>query len=383
MGEHTFSRDAYSSVRDHATGGGTKSATSDAEERYRKKKEIDPLVDPKGPAHLGPIRRSLPRFNKKGELWVLTCGLPMAEETLLDTTGSMGDNVERAFEALPHSYQMYTTGSRPVMGRYDPQIATAIFNDVEDVGIPVLCRSQFEMDEKVALQMTHMLPGGQGQGNEKEDSQYGLFGAAYLTDARIVQYGLKYYHFTVSDEPVAERVLLSWLKTIFGDDVLEHVKANGYGFDTKHLPDIAKIGVDLQKKAHAFFLQVNDRVDVRDQWKNLYGADHFIQLPDGTSDLHCFKATIIGLTEGELDLKTAKDFLREHKISAEEANRIIRAVAHIPLGVQRLNPNFDKLPKAGDLFKEKTDLWPVDPSEVGKVSEKKGAKGKDKGPEWL
>lgn len=381
MGKNTLSRDTYTSVSDRATRGGTRSATNDAEERVRQGRGLDPLVDPKGPAHLGPIRRSLPRFDKQGDFWLLTRGIPMAEETLLDTTGSMGENVDIAFKVLPHSYEMLTSGSRPIMSRYDPQIASAIFNDVDDgPNVPVLCRTQFEMDEKIALQMTRLVPGRNGCGNGKEDSQFGLFAAAYFTAAAINQYGLKYYHFTVSDEPTVDTINLSWLKRIFGEDVLEHIKANGFDFTAKDLPDTAKVVTDLQARAHAFFLQVGDRSDVKRQWLDLYGADHFVMLPGGgTHHLHYVKAIICGLTEGVLDLNTAAEFLQEHKIPASDAKRIVRAVAHIPLGAQTLFPNFDKLPKAGDLFSSKTDLWPTDKNAIPDDT-KPETKG---GPSWL
>ncbi len=379
----TLTRDAYLGVSNSATKGGTTNATQDAEERIKQGKGLDPLVDPKGPEHLGPIRRSMPRFIKEGDFWILTNGVPMAEETLLDTTGSMGDNVDKAFAVLSRSYEMLTSGSKPILGRYDPQIASSIFNDVEDgYDVPVLCRSQFEMDEKIALQMTHMVPGRRGCGNGKEDPQFGLFGAVYLTDAAINRWGLRYYHYTVSDEPVVETINLRWLEKIFGDDVLERVKENGYNFDIRNLPDTAKTVMDLQAKAHAFFFQVGNRPDVRSQWTDLYGNDHFVMLPGGTTEyLHYVKAVIAGLTEGVLDLQSAVEFLREHKVSIDDANRIVRAVAHIPLGAQTLCPNFTKLPKAGDIFRNKTDLWPMDQKEVdlGSSNDNENSTG----PNWL
>ena len=385
MGKDTFSRDAGTGVRNSATRGGTQSATRDAEERIQQGQGIDPLVDPKGPAHLGPVRRSMPRFERQGNLWVLTRGVPMAEETLLDTTGSMGSNVDMALEVLPKAYEMLTGSDWPIFGRYDPQIATAIFNDVEDCicdGKPVLCRSQFEMDEKIAMQMTHLVPGRGGYGNGKEDPQFGLFGAAYLTAAAINKWGLRYYHFTVTDEPLVETIDSGWLKKIFGEDVLARTEENGYKFTSQNLPNTAQAIRDLQTRAHAFILQVGVRPDVASQWADLYGADHFVRLPYGAQYLHCVKAVISGLTESVLDLASAKEFLLKHDVSADCANKIIRAVAHIPLGVQALCPNFNKLPMAGDLFKEKTDLWPVDPSELDSQSLSSGSAATG-GPDWL
>jgi len=387
MGDETLTRDAYSRVHDSATDGGKTSATADAEERFSQGEGFDPLVDPKGLPHLGPIRLSLPRFAQEGNLWVLTCGLPMAMENLRDCTGSMGNNVDLAFDALMESYEMMVGGLNPVLGRYDVQMANGIFNDVEDNqrrGIPVILRSQFEMGEKIPLQLAMLIPGRGGCGNGKEDPQFGLFGAAYLTAASINRWGLKYYHFTISDEPVVPRIDFNWLKKIFGDNVLDYVKENGYDMDAKSLPDTRQVIMDLQSRAHAFFLQVDHRPDVTSQWKEYYGADHFIMLPDGTRYLHGVEGAIAGLTEGVLDLQTVPDFLQEHKVPKDFANRIVRAIAHIPLGAQTLFPNFHRLPKAGDRFREKTDLWPIDDAEAAALNQQNVAEaGSEQGPKWL
>lgn len=380
MPKRVFSRDAYEDIHKKATKGGTDSATRGAEESVKQGKGLDPLVDPKGLSHLGPIRRSLPRFEKQGDLWILTNGVPMAEETLLDTTGSMGDNVDLAFDVLPKSYEML----KPILNRYDVQIATAIFNDLEDTiqdGKAVLARSQFEMAEKIAIQMTLLPPGRNGYGNGKEDPQFGLFGAAYLTAASINRYGLKYYHFTISDEPVVEIIDLRWLKQIFGDDVLERVKENGHNFNETNLPDTAATITDLQSRSHAFFLQVGNRKDVKNQWTDLYGTEHFISLPDGTKYLHYVKSAIIALTEGVLDMQTIIHFLCEHKLSQPIAEQIVRAISHIPLAAQTMLPNFYKIPKAGDLFRNKTDLWPIDPAELEGINGK--TPDSNDGPVWL
>jgi hypothetical protein len=312
---------------------------------------------------------SLPRFEKQGDYWVLTRGLPMAEETLLDTTGSMGNNVDLAFAALPNAYEMLTSGKHAILSRYDPQIATGIFNDTEDNdrtrgSIPVLARSQFEMAEKIALQMSLLTPGRGGCGNGKEDPQFGLFGAAYLTKASINNWGLKYYHFTISDEPIKAWIDLAWLKQIFGDDVLARATENGYEFSQTELPSIAQTIKDLQSRAHAFFLQVDGRADVTSQWTDLYGEDHIVMLEDGTRNLHYVKAVIIGLTEGVLDLGSAEQFLLDYGLDKQAAKHIIRSVAHIPLGAQALCDNFDNIPLAGARFRDKTDLWPVDLDEL-------------------
>lgn len=385
----SMSADAYVKVKDTVTKGGKQNATRDAEERIKSGGGMDPMVDPKGPPHLGAVRISLPRFHdeKENGFWILALGLPMPDETLLDTTGSMGGEVDHAFESLLRTLEMLKTGKKAVLDRYDLQSAMATFNDIEDTmfnSIPVLWRTQFEMGEKIAIQMAAIAPGRGGCGNGKEDPQFGLFGAVYLTKARINEYkGMKSYHHTVSDEPVVETIDLGWLKKIYGDNVLDQVESSGFKFDAENLPATAQVVKDLQTRAHAFFLQVGDRPDVKNQWTRLYGADHFVRLPrqDGTTYLHAVKATIIGLTEGTIDLGNAEDFLQQHNIPKDAAKRTVRAVAHIPIGAQTSAPDFARLPKAGDAFREKTDLWPV-PEEGLAKAPKKGKQQKS-GKKWL
>ncbi len=369
MGRDRFTQVVHNTVANRATNGGTQSATRAAEQAYQNTNALNPLVDPKGLPHMGPIRESRMRFDPRQDgTFELTCGPSMAVELLFDTTGSMGDNVDIAFAVLPKAYSMLAEGRIPVLGRYDVHMAHAIFGDIEEhPRIPALCRTQYEMNEKISMQMASLVPGKSGAANNKEDPQYGLFAAAYLTQARINRYGLMRYHFTVSDEPAGERVTDQCLRQIFGDGVFDAVASNGHEISSRSLPGTAKIVKDLQEQAHAFFLFVPTH-PVRDyaerQWRGFYGDEHFIVLPEGTRLLHFVEAVIIGLTEGVLDLSSAANFLRSHGASQDEARKIVQSVAHIPLGAQAALPNFHKLPKAGDRFASKTDLWPIDPSSV-------------------
>lgn len=391
MGRSTFSNATYRHVHDKATGGGAKSATADAEHQARSSKTLDPRVDPKGFAHLrGPIRMSLPRFEEQPSgLWQLTVGIPIPVESLLDTTGSMGNNVDIAIAVLPHFYELLASGKEPVLRGYDVQVANAVFGDVQDVEYvgadgfaPVLCRSQFEMDVKIAEQLTLMVTNKNGCGNGKEDPQYGLFGAAYLTDPTILKYGLKGYHFTVSDEPFGTTVSEKRLIEVFGDDVRERVKE--MGFEMTKLPHTEEMIRVLRERTHAFFLQVGNRGDVTEQWTHAYGKEHVVMLPDGTRSLHLVEGVIIGLTEGVIGLSDAKDWLEAHGADMRVASEIVRAVSHIPLGEQRKAENYGKLPKAGALFKEKTDLWPLTADELVAYQGERGAgEKKNEKIDWL
>lgn len=383
MGDRTLSNPAFQQVRSKVTGGGTTSATHGAEQRINRGLGLDPLVDPKGLPKYGPVRLSKPRFSKVDGVWQLTRGLPMAIENLLDTTGSMGGNVGLAFSSLPQLYAMLTEGNNPLLGRYDPQLATAIFNDVQDGDTAVLARSQYEMAEKIAEQMAMLPPGRNGCANGKEDPQYGLFAAAYLTAPTILQWGLLPYHFTVSDEPIAPMIELAWLKRLFGDDVFDRVRENGFDLETGSHQVATAVKV-LQERAHAFFLQVSNwgGDHVYTQWSELYGADHVVTLRS-TKYLHYVEAVIIGLTEGVLDLESAVVFLREHGLDEEVAFELVESVAHIDLGAQARRDGFDAIPLAGALFGKKTDITPLTDEEAAAAMSAATSSGNAAGPNWV
>lgn len=372
MGKNTFSRDAF--LRASKTFVPTEGpATRKAEQHAHETGKLNPLVDPAG---YGVIRRSLPRFEKQGNnLWLLTVGTPMPIETRVDTTGSMGGNVDVAVRVLPKAYELCSN----VLLGYDLQIATGIFGDVQDRF--VLCRPQFEMvAEKIVEQLTLMVPERAG-GDRAEDPHYGLFGAAYLTNRRINYIGLKGYDFTVSDAPGRALLDERQLNRIYGDNVFDKVAENAEGhyiFDSHSLPTTTDIVRDLLLFAHAFFLQVGNDSDTTTFWTQVFGSQRVIVLPS-TELLPQVQATIIGLTEGTLELAQAEEFLLKNNVEESDAKKIVRSVAGIPIGAQAALPNFGKRPQKGDLFREKTDLWPVDRSEV----DSEAPSPSDGGPTWL
>jgi len=364
----TFTRAAYlRAAAVHTTEG--ESVTASAERQAIATGRLDPLVDPAG---FGVIRRSLPRLEQlPNKLWQLAVGVPMPIETRVDTTGSMGDNVDIAFRVLPNMFEHCAK----VLPGYDLQVATGIFGDQYDRFI--LCRPQFEMEaEKIVPQLTLMVPERQG-GDATEDPQYGLFGAAYLTDRHINKLGLKGYDFTASDEQGRTMIDGRQLRRVFGDEVLERAKENGFSISNKDMPTTKEVGQDLLKCAHAFFLQVGGIAETTRFWANVFGNDRVVMLPS-TEVMPQVQAVIIGLTEGTLQLADVEEFLRSANVAKEQAQRIVRSVAKIPIGAQAALPNFGKRPKKGDLFREKTDPWPIDASEVPT-----GKPEVSKGTEWL
>ena len=357
MGRFVLSDVAFARVADKAKAAG--SATHAGEERQRNGLGLDPLVDP---AEHGVIRRSLSWLEPEGDYFTLLRGVAILEETRLDTTGSMHKNVEIAMRVLPTTYKLLSTGPNAVLRRYDTQMITSIFGDERDRYI--LCRSQAEMDDRIAEQMTLMVPEGGGWGNGKEDPQYGLFGGAYLTQNSINDYGLKGYDFTISDEPVPDYIDEDNLIRVFGSKVFEKVAENGHSINRKEIPRTKQVVTDLLKRAHAFFLYVETGHRCFDVWERLFGKERVIKIPD-VEYLPHIKATIIGLTEGVLDLQTAEEFLAgiptvgNHTLGKGMAREIIKSVTHIPIGAQSALPNFGKIPLKGDKFAKKGDIWPM------------------------
>lgn len=376
MGRGRFSNTAYRSYADQATDGGKHSATHDAEQTVRQGGTWDPLVDPKGLEHLGfgPVRGSRFRFEQQSDgTWLLPNGPSMSVTSILDTTASMANNVDLAFASLPEDYRLMTEGPSAVLRRYDTQFQNISFGDVDDSTRDEQCLSvsQFEMDVKIAQQLALLIPSRDGGGNSKEDGQLGLFAAAYLVQAHINRYGLKRYVFYVSDEVIGGYALPKWLRRFYGNDYLTHVNNNGWNLDPEQQLSLEQIVLDLQKQAHAFRLHVPTHGDNRravDQAVRVFGASNVVVLPEidraYTSKLHLVKATIIGLTEGTLDLESAPSFLLENGLKLTDANKIMAAVSHIPLRAQEMLPNFEDLPKEGDVFKNKTDVWPMEAGEV-------------------
>ncbi len=357
MGSKTFTRIAYTEATRGITSDGP--VTKKAEQQARHTGKLNQLVDPSG---FGAIRRCLPRVDKQNNgFYLLTIGTPMPIETRLDTTNSMGGNVDVALRVLPNNYELCSE----VLPGYDPQIATGIFGDVDDCF--VLCRPQFEMDaEKIVEQLTLMVPERAG-GDTPEDPHYGLFGAAYLTAAYIHRIGLKGYDFTVSDAPARELLDAKQLKRIFGDDVFDKVKENGYSnIIASNLPTTTEVVQDLLKISHAFFLQVGENGMTTRFWQSVFGKNRVVVLPS-TELMPQVQATIIGLTEGTLSLLNVEEFLKKNNVNPIDAQKIVKSVANIPIGAQAALPNFGKRPQKGDLFREKTDLWPIDPEKVSQL----------------
>lgn len=369
--DHDYSRALKERVKDSA------SVTAKAEQKAYKTGLLDPQVDP---AANGVIRFSKPLFRElENGFFELEIGLPMSVESRLDTTGSMGDNVDIAMKALPKLYNLCTD----VLPGYDLQIATGIFGDIQDRF--VLCRPKFAHSaDRLVERLTLMVPEGKG-GDETEDPHYGLFAGAYLTNARINSYNLKGYDFTISDAPSRVDLDSRQLERIFGKEVFEKTAENGFNINKYDLPDIRDIVRDLLKITHAFLILVDPGPGTADFWQRVFGEERVIKLRD-ISYLPYLQALIIGLTEGTLTMTNADWFLKQNGVTDIQAATLVRSVAHIPIGEQeKLRYALDRpLPQKGDLFRQKSDIWPIEQGEIIESDEQTNKEAsKDKKIEWL
>ncbi|HEY4488692.1 MAG TPA: hypothetical protein VJB97_04190 [Candidatus Paceibacterota bacterium] len=352
---------------------GAGKATFEAEERVRQGKGLDALVDPsKG----GVIRYANNLLVPAGDIFDLPYGIAMPVKTEIDTTGSMGGNVDIAFAVQPKVQNLLIQGAGAVLKRYHAQLATGVVQDTSDQ-FPYQT-SQFEPDNEVERQMGLLVPERAGD-DAPEEYQLGLFSTAFLTRSTITKYGLRGYHFIVGDVIGRDALEKRLIERVFGPTALD--LAFGGSVPT-NLPSTIEVGQELLKRWHGFFLQVGQSTRISKWWSEVLGAERVIVLPR-TEDIAEVQAVVIGLTEGVLDLQSAFEYLEASEVSKARAAKIIEACSEIPLGLQASLPNFDTIPLSGAKFASRDDAWPIGADAPEAIEAKsdaadKPAKGKKK-----
>lgn len=345
MGEKTFTTSDYVAAR--TTYKVTdRDVTRVAEQRARDTGHLSELVDPALPT---PIRESRIRLNPHGKQWIVTLGCPMDIEVTCDTTGSMGGEVDTEMRVLPDLYKTIAE----VLPDYDPQLCLGIFGDCNDRF--AMCRPQFEMEAaKIVRALKEMAPQRAG-GDGPEDPQYAMFARAFLTKPYTNRIGLKGYHFVVTDATCHSHVDKGWIKHIFGEKIFENELK-----DMEKVPSLEETIQALKDCAHQFILIVGDDDDEFEFWSNLCGEGSVIQI-GSTKQLPVIISAIIGLTEGTLDVSDISRYL------GSKANpRLVSQLSGIDIGAQaRLRHALPHpIPKKGDIFRKKSDLWPIQPGEL-------------------
>ena len=329
------------------------------------------LVDPS--SYHG-LRSSRTRFDEHPSgLFRLVKGIPMTLSTYVDGSSSFGDAlVKQTFKGLEKAFEICSK----VMPQYELWTLSGLFNDLSDGQFP-LYRSQFEYDPvKIIEQLTSCIANDGGGNNGGEDSQYAIFAEAYLSQRTIDLYGLKGYAFFISDEPMHDRFLSADTpKKIFGDKVFETIQANGFPEINEHnIPTVQQAIAQMLRTNHAFYIGLgsdwtrdNAGRNALQCWSEMLGSDRVIPLYGMSGDVIPYVQGIVcGLTEGTLSLVDVPIALAENGVAEANISQITRAVANIPMGAQAelIKQLPHPLPKADDLFRTKTDLWPVDQSEI-------------------
>ncbi|MBO7131944.1 hypothetical protein J6V85_01600 [Candidatus Saccharibacteria bacterium] len=341
MGRSTFSVESYRKAREdygvtHDTG-----VTEVAEKHAQETGRLSEIVDPA----INPIRRSLIRLDPHQKKWIATIGCPMDIEVSCDTTGSMGSEVDTEMKVLPDLYKAVAK----VLPGYDPQLCLGIFGDVCDDF--VMCRPQFEMEApKIVNYLKEMAPQRDG-GDTPEDPQYAMFARAYLTDAYTNRIGLKGYHFIVTDAPCHHRLNRSEIERIFGKDIFDNELKN-----MTEIPTMEEMIKDLKDKAHQFILVISANTRTVRDWCDLCGSSSVIKI-DSTRQLPAVISAIIGLTEGTMDIADLERRIDYFGLASQLYRIDIGAQAKLRHALPH------PVPKAGDIFRNKGDLWPIQPGD--------------------
>ena len=251
-----WSSKTYAATSDtvRTVGGGR--ATYEGERRAQEGKGLDRLVDPKS---FDGGRESnnllLPQADGK---FLLQFGTAMPVKSDLDTTGSMGNNVDIAFRVLPKKLGLFVQGPNAVLKRYHDQFPYQV--------------TQFEPDNEIDRQMGLLVPNRAG-GDSTEDYQLALYYTGYRTKTAISKYGLRGYNFIAGDQIGRDILGRTVTRRVLGGQV-ELPK----GFET------VQLGKKLLENWHAFYLQVFDTDYVTSWWRQVLGQDRVVILPR-TEDL--------------------------------------------------------------------------------------------------
>lgn len=340
----------------------------------------NPLVDP---SSYDGIRISRTRFEETPSgLFRLVKGLAMCLSTYVDGSSSFGHTlVQQTIFGLKNTFVVCSKS----MSKYELWLLSGVFNDCEECWKTTpyfpLYRTQFEYDpDKIVDQLLSCVPNNGGCGNGGEDPQYAVFAEAYLTNKTITDYGLKSYAFFVSDEPMHDVFSVKNLKRIFGDKVFETINENGFKDVNEHqVPTVKEAVKQMLETTHAFYIGLGDDWtfdrhgrSALECWTELLGKDRVIPLYGMSGEIVPYvQGVITGLTEGTINMIDVPKYLGEAGVSKSDISVITKAVINVPVGAQAklLDRLPHPLPKEGDLFENKTDLWPIDPSKIADIAE--------------
>lgn len=317
------------------------------EEVFRETGKLDPLVNVYG------VRRvSRNAMVKEGDGAVLAKGIKLPIILSTDGTGSMGENVAKAFYGMGRIDAMLS-GLRD---RYQTDLSFAVMQDVGDHH-PVFQMSQWESDNRAAEHIRLLVPDRAG-GDETEDYDIGLWYVQYATEIDIVRYGLKGYFFVVGDQIGRGYVTSEVIKRHLGHEMQRP------RLTTK------EICQSLLDHWHLFYVQVGSggggyRNEITSWWHERLGQDRVVIVPepDLLAEVQAgllYVTETLAPTEGGL-----VDFLK-----ADGANEIVSTAdarniwswikeAGVPFGAQAKLSGYGDIPMPGAKFAHYRHTWPI------------------------
>jgi len=313
---------------------------------YRKTGHLDPLVN----IH-GQLRVSHNSMKKDGEKCILTNGIALPIWSGFDGTGSMGENAARAHAALGEINAMLDG----IRGRYNPQLATSVIQDVDDEH-PVFQMSQFETDDRIAEQIRLLIPDHNG-GDAPEDYQLGLAYLMMATHTDISDfYGLKGYGMVVGDQIGREKVSV--------ESVNHHL-----GHKLQSAMSTKSVGHQLLPKWHIFYVHVGsgdggERDFATKWWDEILGKGRTVVVPDPNllAEVQAGLIYVCETAEPTADGLTA--FLTAEgsnkKITAKVAKEIWDWIVDggVEFGAQTKLPGYGDIPLPGSVFAHYRHQWP-------------------------
>jgi hypothetical protein len=309
---------------------------------YDKTGKLDQMVNVSG---VNRLSRNAFSKNENGT-YTLVNGIKVPIVFMVDGTGSMGENVEKAFYAMKEIYAML--GS---IKRYQLDLSFSVVQDVGD-SHPVFQMSQFESDSRAADQVTMLIPDKDG-GDAIEDYEFGLWYLDNAVETDIIRYGLKGYFFLVADQ--------IGRGTIYKDDVKQHLdhSMQANSISTKNICN------SLIEKWNFFYINVGGSSSTTEWWSKKIGQERVIEIddPDLLAEV---QAALVYISE---NLEPTKDGLEEFlfasggnkKVTKNDVNTIWGwlQTAESLFGAQAKAAGYNNIPMPGDVFKDIRDVWPV------------------------
>jgi hypothetical protein len=296
---------------------------------------------------------------KDGAAAVLTNGIKLPIVSATDGTGSMGENVAKAFHGMGRMDAMLGR----LRGRYQTDLSFAVMQDVDDHH-PVYQMSQWESDNRAAEHIRLLLPDKDG-GDATEDYDIGLWYLLNCTDVDIVRYGLKGYIFVVGDQIGRGHVTDSKIFTHLGHTMQGKRSSTG---------DMCQA---LLKLWHVFYVQVGSgggggyRNETTSWWHERLGQDRVVIVPEPDllaevqAGLLYVTETCNPTKEGLISFLKADGANKE--VSDAEANQVWQWIteARVPFGEQVKLPGYGDIPMPGAKFAHYRHTWPIGHARFG------------------